>query len=372
MSNDNASAEIVLPADWGFSSRVNSLVSLPLRRTDAKKIVRRNGDVQVTFTAFGDMMPYGKLPRMLDAIIATMVLTDDESWDGATRRWYLGRSFYEFAEHKLGITRGGSQYKRLRDQVNYWIRTAYTIENKGNPYLDAGQQFLVAEAWHVPWVDMDEWNRHPSDRDCWLQFSEMFIEKVVRENPVPVSFRVLRELNQLKSPLAIDVYLWLNRRMSYLQHPCLVPWDTLREQFGSEAKTLGNFKRTFKESLLHVETAWPELQIAVNDKNGVTLYPSQTVLLTVDQTHAIELEEKEIARTAHAMEQRKKVRDKARRSEVAGKWFSIFGQPDQIWWCSEAWDINKAQNHLYGTVEQEACPVCGYDERNRARHASWA
>ena len=33
------------------------------------------------------------------------------------------------------------------------------------------------------------------------------LKKVVEENPVPIDFSVLRELNRIKSPLSLDIYL---------------------------------------------------------------------------------------------------------------------------------------------------------------------
>lgn len=193
-------------------------------------------------------------------------------------------SFYEFAEHRLGITRGGNQYRRLRKQFNYWLRTAYTITNLGEDQIDSGGQFVVAEAWHVPWVDAEEWALHPDDRECWIKFSEMFVKKVVKENPVPVDFSVLRELNKNKSPLSLDIYLWLNRRMSYLRQPSLVTWEQLRGQFGSSAQTLKKFKQTFKGALAHVLDAWDGLDLTVSDANGITLFPSSTHVPTIAET----------------------------------------------------------------------------------------
>lgn len=271
-------------ADTGYISRISSIVSLPLKKTPERKIVKRNGNVEVTFTALGECMPYGKLPRNLDAIVATLILTNDSSWDTSSRKWVIGKSFYEFAEHRLGITRGGNQYRRLRNQFNYWLRTAYTITNLGEDQIDSGGQFVVAEAWHVPWVDAEEWAQHPEDKECWIQFSEMFVKKVVKENPVPVDFRVLRELNKIKSPLSLDIYLWLNRRMSYLRQPSLVTWEQLRGQFGSSAQTMKKFKQTFKAALVHVRDAWDGLDLTVSDSNGVTLFPSSTHVPTLAET----------------------------------------------------------------------------------------
>ena len=352
-------------ADTGYVSRVASIVSLPLKKTTKRKIVKRNGNVEVTFTALGECMPYGKLPRNLDAIVATLILTNDSSWDRSSRKWVIGKSFYEFAEHRLGITRGGNQYRRLREQFNYWLRTAYTITNLGDNQIDSGGQFVVAEAWHVPWVDAEEWAQHPEDKECWIKFSEMFVKKVVKENPVPVDFSVLRELNKIKSPLSLDIYLWLNRRMSYLRQPSLVTWEQLRGQFGSSAQTMKKFKQTFKGALAHVLDAWDGLDLTVSDANGVTLFPSSTHVPTIAETRKRE-RDREFAKRASSSRSRSIT---AGRSDDEGFWQDIAGW-GKVFTSQALFDVGHARDHLEGIIPQEECPFCRYDHRNREFHGS--
>jgi heat shock protein HslJ len=57
---------------------------------------------------------------------------------------------------------------------------------------------------------------------------------------------VTRALGYLKrSPLAIDLYVWLTYRMSYLRKGTLVPRMSLEEQFGADSRP-----RDFRESVL--------------------------------------------------------------------------------------------------------------------------
>lgn len=162
----------------------------------------------------------------------------------------IGKTFYEFAEHRLGLTRGGNQYRRLREQLSHWLRTACTINDLGKDQVDSGGQSVVAEAWHAPWADAEEWAHHPEDKDCRIQFSEMFIKRSSGTNPVPIDFSVLRELNKI-GPLSLDICLWLNGRMPYLRHPSPVTWEQLRKQFGSPAQTMKKFRQTFKAAFSH-------------------------------------------------------------------------------------------------------------------------
>lgn len=352
--DDRKNDSMELVEDRGYAPRVSSLVSLPLRRTSKKKIVKRNGDLVVELQALGKALPYGKMPRALDAIVATLILTRDPSWRPETRRLYVGHSFYAFAEHKLGITRGGDQYRRLREQLGYWMRLAYTIMDYGHDDIDVGGQFVTCEAWHVRWLDMEEWEEHPErGEECFLQFSEMYVRKIIRENPVPVSFRVLRELNRLKSPLAMDIYLWLNRRMSYLHQPSLVTWTQLRDQFGSDAQMMKKFKQTFKNALAHVETAWPEVRVTVSDERGVTLFPSETPVPTVAMTRKREKDAMRAERRGDAAD--------------SGHWTSVAGA-GRVWTTTDLFDVTAARAHFDGTTPAAECRYCLFDERNRASH----
>lgn len=64
-----------------------------MKRTANRRLVKRNGNIEVAFTAPGERMPYGKLPRNLDAIVATLILTDDPSRDASSRKWPIGKTF---------------------------------------------------------------------------------------------------------------------------------------------------------------------------------------------------------------------------------------------------------------------------------------
>lgn len=274
------STDLIDPDDLvGYVPRVTTLVSLPLRKTDKRQIVGRNGDTVVCMTATGrDGLPYGKMPRILDAVVATMVITRDESWDADSRRLYVGESFYAFAEHRLGITRGGSQYKRLRDQLGRWMQLAYNVANVSDPNVDLGGAFMTCEAWHVTWLPPGERNMNYEGDEprCFIQFNPMYLTKILHENPVPISFSVLRALNQQKSPLALDVYLWLNRRIYLVTkkgQPSRVTWEQLRGQFGSDAGTIRKFRQTFKAALAHVVAAWPGLNVEVTE-SWLALFPS--------------------------------------------------------------------------------------------------
>jgi hypothetical protein len=270
--------------DRGFVSRVASQVSLPYRRTSERQIVRHNGDLTVTFSALGDEMPYGKWPRLFDAYLATMVTSKDPSYDPSRRRLYLGGTWRSFMK-RLGANVGGSQLKVIKRQMENWFKTSYMVE-RAKDTESHGVAFQVGEGWNIDWLKNEPQDDVLPGFDNWVEFGERFIEKVVCDNPVPVSLDSLAMLG--KSPMALDVYLWVNRRMAYLKEPQLVSWKMLYQQFGSDSR-MAKFKENFKKAVARVRESYPAVNITVNDERGVTLFPSATSVPTVAQARASEL-----------------------------------------------------------------------------------
>jgi hypothetical protein len=88
----------------------------------------------------------------------------------------------------------------------------------------------------------------------------------------------LRTLKALKSsPLALDIYSWLTYRMSYLQKPCVIPWEALQTQFGADYGRLRDFKRKFLAHLAGVLHVYPAARLSELPA-GLLLRPSPTHL----------------------------------------------------------------------------------------------
>ena len=78
--------------------------------------------------------------------------------------------------------------------------------------------------------------------------------------------------------MALDIYVWLTYRNSYLRRPTLVPWAALQAQFGAgysdSAQGLRDFKKAFREALKKVVTIY---QVQVDDQpRGLLMRPSRT------------------------------------------------------------------------------------------------
>ena len=88
---------------------------------------------------------------------------------------------------------------------------------------------------------------------AWVFFQE------ITRSAVPVDLRAIRQLQ--RSPIAIDLYVWLTHRMSYLRKPTLIPWQGLHNQFGADYSRQRDFCQRFLQSLRLVLTLYPEAQV---------------------------------------------------------------------------------------------------------------
>jgi hypothetical protein len=85
-------------------------------------------------------------------------------------------------------------------------------------------------------------------------------------------------LRALRSPFALDIYVWLTYRMSYLQRPSQISWPVLSRQFGSEYGDLRHFRAAFLRHARSILLHYPGARMAATS-TSLTLYPSPTHVL---------------------------------------------------------------------------------------------
>ena len=110
------------------------------------------------------------------------------------------------------------------------------------------------------------WNeRKPGERVLWdskIRLGEAFFKEIVR-HPVPLDMNTLTALK--RSPLGLDLYLWLTYRTFALRAPQRLTWRLLYSQFGahpaksSDNNTVQAFRYKVLRELKKIKLAWPEL-----------------------------------------------------------------------------------------------------------------
>ena len=262
-----------MDADLGFMARLLALCSLPRTNPgDRKEYVRRNGPYALAVTAgVNARLPYGNLPRLLLAWVCT------EAVRTQSRELVLGRSLYEFM-HKLGLTDRSSgangERTRLRNQMRRLFSCSVSLV-----YADAQHEVRV----HSFVADRAEfwWDvKRPAAPVLWnstIQLGEQFFNEIIA-HPIPLDLNILKSLK--RSPLGLDLYLWLTYRTFGLKRPLRLTWPQLYRQFGpdpsraGETRTVDYFRTKCLRELKKIKTAWPDLGYGTV-KGELVLSPSR-------------------------------------------------------------------------------------------------
>ena len=241
--------------DLGFMVRLMTLCSLPRtnpgRRIQYKRV---NGPYTLIMTATGNAkLPYGNLPRLLMAWVST------EAVRTRSRDLILGRSLSEFMR-KLDIysTSGGPSgvRTRLRNQMKRLFGSHIQLSHEH----EHGERFVSSaiadrgEFWWDP--------KRPDDPVLWdskIRLGEEFFNEIIR-CPVPLDMNILKAIK--RSPLGLDLYVWLNYRLFGKKNPLKIRWRDLYRQFGvdpsraNDKLTVNNFRKKCLRELKKIKMAW--------------------------------------------------------------------------------------------------------------------
>ncbi|MCP4200819.1 MAG: pirin [bacterium] len=241
--------------ELGFMARIFVQATLPHSRPKCHEFERVNGRYSLHLAAPPSVgLPYGSYPRLVLAWLTT------EAVRTKSPEIRLGPTFSDFM-YRLGLTpvtgkRG--TVPRLRDQLHRLfsttLRWTYTDRDHGRA---SGRGYVIAGEHHLWWS-----HRDPAQQPLWrskVVLGHEFFEEATR-SAVPVDRRALRLLK--RSPLALDIYVWLTYRMSYLKRPCLIPWEALRGQFGAAYARPTDFRQRFLRSLRLVLDVYPRARIS--------------------------------------------------------------------------------------------------------------
>ena len=239
----------------GFMARLLALCSLPRSNPGNRlQYVRRNGPYALVMSAGGlNKLPYGTLPRLLLAWVCT------EAVRTQSPELILGDSLSEFMR-KVGIySTSGDKHTRLRNQMRRLFGCTVSLlyeDARGEATLNAPIARLT-EFW---WSE-----RQPDARSLWesrIELGEDFFNEIIRY-PIPIDLNTLRAMK--RSPLGLDLYLWLTYRTFGLKRPLRLTWRQLYRQFGvdparaNDKTTLSNFRADCLRELKKIRDAWPDL-----------------------------------------------------------------------------------------------------------------
>ena len=264
--------------DLGFMARTMALCSLPRTNPGNRLLYKRvNGPFTLYMQAGPEYkLPFGHLPRLLMAWIST------EAVQTQSRVLILGDSLSDFMR-ALGIySSDGKAYTRLRNQMerlfNAHVRLVYEDEH--------GKQFVSSaiadrgEFWWDP--------KRPNERVLWdskIELGEKFFNEIIN-HPVPLDMNTLTAMK--RSPLGLDLYMWVAYRTFTLNRPMRLSWPRLYQQFGADPDKASNnvtvqrFRKDCLRELKKIKLAWPELNYATA-KGVLILHPSTPKITPLNQ-----------------------------------------------------------------------------------------
>ena len=258
--------------DLGFMARLLALCSLP--RTDPKQrlqYVRRNGPYALYMTASsGNKLPFGTLPRLLLAWVCTEAVRTQR------RELVLGRSLYEFM-HKLGLDDQGGGVRgnrvRLRNQMMRLFSCSVSVVYEEAGHKVQAQSFIADRAEY--WWDVSR-SDAPVLWNSTIRLGEEFFSEII-SHPVPLDLHTLKSLK--RSPVGLDLYLWLNYRTFTLKRPLKLTWRQLFSQFGADPLKVNKhgsvsmFRAACLRELKKINRAWPGLHYGTVT-GGLVISPS--------------------------------------------------------------------------------------------------
>ena len=255
--------------DRGFLARTMALCSLPRSNPGNRHQYKRvNGPYKLVMTTIGDKkLPFGTNPRLILAWVCT------EAVRTQSRDIVLGRSLSEFMR-KLGISStDGRGQARLRNQMERLFSCSISMIYKDDNLRASA--FAVLADLTVFW-----WNpKQPDQTGLWeskVRLSESFFNEIV-SHPVPLDLTTLKALK--RSPLGLDLYLWLVYRTFPRRAAQRITWRQIYRQFGvdpdkaSDKFTIRDFRENVLRELKKIKLAWPDLNYGTA-RGVLILYPS--------------------------------------------------------------------------------------------------
>ena len=259
-------------------ARTMALCSLPRSNPGNQYQYQRvNGPYKLILSRTGlHKLPHGSNPRLILAWIST------EAVRTGSREIVLGRSLSEFMR-KLGISStDGRGQARLRNQMkrlfNCSVQLNYTAGER-----ETSATALVAEFTNFWWNP-----KHPDQTGLWeskVRLSEAFFNEIV-SHPVPLNMNTLNALK--RSPLGLDLYLWLVYRTFPLRASQRITWKQVYRQFGvdpnraSDKRTVLDFRRKVLRELKKIKMAWTGLNYSTAP-GVLILHPSIPAIAPLNQ-----------------------------------------------------------------------------------------
>jgi len=212
-------------------------------------------------------LPFGTKPRLILAHLSTQAIKTQK------RVIEVERSLTGFVR-RLGLHTDGRSIRTLKDQLTRLFGADFQLGRIQDDHVKLTKAILLSGI--NLWFPKTEQQRvfWPTEVELSLEFFESLLS-----HAVPLDEQALAKL--ANNAMAFDVYTWLTQRLhrvpTHRQH--LIPWTSLRDQFGQGYAHIWDFRQRFRATLKLVQEVYREAKLE-DDPQGLILYHSKPPIPT--------------------------------------------------------------------------------------------
>ena len=244
-----------------------AMAALPHKRTEQAVWERDRGQIKLLVESGLDIakkpvgIPYGAIARMILLYLQTQaVRTRSRDVElGASMNAWLGA---------MDIPVGGKTYRLVREQAHRISRCRLTFFRRTKDADLVTNGAFVRDA--ILPLNPDSAHQGTLWQES-VRLDEGFYQSLI-EHPLPLREAAIRQISNRS--MAIDLYIWLAYRLHVLNTPVAVSWPALHGQFGEGYKEIRFFRRDVLAPLSLALAVYPEAHVELDEKRGLTLYPS--------------------------------------------------------------------------------------------------
>ncbi len=239
-----------------ITSILASCSSIPHSNIKKTFFKRSNGNTSFKIIADPEYgLPYGIIPRIIMIWLCTEAKLTNSS------ELFLGKTQNEFIK-KLGMSPTGGKYgsiNRIKNQMVRLFHSTISLTYNYNNIHKFSNLTIVDHGFF-------SWEKKKFFRNK-IKLSDKFYREI-KYTSLPIDLKVIKIM---RSPLAIDIYIWLTWRLRIINNKkgILISWKNLKYQFGSNYsnnnKGLSNFKIEFIKKLKYVCFFYSKVNITILD-----------------------------------------------------------------------------------------------------------
>lgn len=212
-------------------------------------------------------LPHGPKPRLV------LYHLNAEALRNQSPVLELEDSLTAFVKRTLGLDPKGRNIRTVKEQLTRLASADFRF-GMGQDGRSVTIKGSVIDGFEL-WTPKDE-----KQRVLWpttVQFSGAYFQSLM-QHAVPLNEEAVARLSH--TAMGLDVYTWLAQRLHRIDpgRPALVPWVSLKEQFGHDYRRIRDFRRVFTRTLQQVQPVYREARFAV-DERGIRLQHSRPPVL---------------------------------------------------------------------------------------------